>query len=83
MSDAESKSHSINVGWNISRFNWHRTFAFLNYTWSKSDSNTAGAFSLLPGGDDLALEWGPTAGDARHRFSATLSSEPLRNLGVS
>ena len=38
--------------------------------WSKGDTNTAGAFTLLPGGDNLALEWGPTAGDARHRFSA-------------
>jgi hypothetical protein len=81
--DAESKSHAINVGWNYSRFDWHRTFAFLNYSWSKSDTNTAGAFTLLPGGDNLALEWGPSNGDARHRFSATLSSEPVRNLSVS
>ena len=83
VSDAESKSHVVNVGWNISRFNWHRTFAFLNYSWSKGNTNTAGAFALLPGGDDLAAEWGPTAGDARHRFSAQVSSEPIRNLSVS
>jgi hypothetical protein len=83
VSDAELKTHTVNVGWNISRFNWHRTFAFLNYTWSKANTNTAGAFTLLPGGDNLALEWGPTAGDARHRFNASLSSEPIRNLSVS
>jgi hypothetical protein len=83
VADAQSKSHVINVGWNVSRFNWHRTFAFLNYSWSKADSNTAGAFTLLPSGDNLALEWGPSSGDARHRFSATVSSEPIRNLGVS
>jgi hypothetical protein len=83
VSDAETKGHTINIGWNISRFNWHRTFAFLNYTWSKSDSNTGGAFTLLPGGDNLALEWGPAAGDARHRFNASLSSEPISNLSVS
>ena len=41
--DAEAKSHSVNVGWNLTLLEWKRAFFFANYTWSKSDTNTTGA----------------------------------------
>jgi hypothetical protein len=82
-SDAESRSHAVNVAWNFSRFDWHRTFAFVNYTWSKGDTNTAGAFALLPGGDNLGAEWGPSNGDLRHRLGASVTTEPVKNVTAS
>jgi hypothetical protein len=62
--------------------NFKRTTVFLNYTWSTLRNNADGAFSLAPSGliDD---DWGPAAGDIRHRFNLTVNNQIVKNLGVS
>jgi len=82
VSDADSTQQMLSFGWNLSLFNKRRTFVFANYTLGSARTNTAGPFSLLPGGDDLDAEWGPSAGDARHRISASFNTQPIRNLTV-
>ena len=81
--DAEARTHSVNVGWNLTLLQWKRAFFFANYAWSKSDTNTTGAFSLPANGDNLDTEWGPSGGDVRHRASFSMNMAPVTNLGVS
>ena len=81
--DAEARSHSVNVGWNLTLPQWKRAFFFANYTWSKNDTNTTGAFSLPANGDTLDTEWGPSGGDIRHRASFSMNMSPITNLSVS
>jgi hypothetical protein len=81
--DAASRSSALNVSYNLMRMDWHRTFLMVNYTWSSARSNTAGAFSIPASGDNLATEWGPSAGDVRHRVGASISTSPLQNLSMS
>ena len=81
--DAETKSHAINVGWNLTLMEWKRAFFFANYTWAKNDTNTTGAFSLPANGDNLDTEWGPSGGDIRHRASFSMNMTPMTNLSVS
>src|SRR5262249_13774412 len=78
--DGASRFHVINVGANLTKLDWHRTFLFLNYSYVRSRGNSAGAFSV-PATGDLALEWGPTG--PRHRFNATLNTQPIANLSVN
>jgi hypothetical protein len=81
--DAESRSKAINVGWNLTLLEWKRAFFFANYTWSKSETNTTGAYSLPANGDNLDTEWGPSAVDARHRASFSMNMTPVTNLSLS
>ena len=81
VSDAGSRTHSVNVGVNMILPNWHRTIVFANYTFMKSRSNTPGAFSLPAIDDAIGQEWGPVA--ARHRFGAQFNTQILRDLGIS
>jgi hypothetical protein len=83
VSDADSRQHSLNIGWNFNKLNWHRLFMLANYTLSTSRSDTSGAFSLLASGDNLGAEWGPTGGDARHRFGGSFNMQPVTNLTVA
>lgn len=83
VSDAEAKTHSVNVGWNLTKLEWKRSFFFVNYTWSKSDTNTTGAFSLPANGGNLDTEWGPSGGDVRHRGSASINLSPVTNMSLS
>jgi hypothetical protein len=83
VSDAEAKTHSINVGWNLTKLEWKRSFFFVNYTWSKSDTNTTGAFALPANGDNLDTEWGPSGADVRHRASVSVNLAPITNMSVS
>lgn len=83
VSDAEAKTHSVNVGWNLTKLEWKRSFFFVNYTWSKSDTNTTGAFSLPANSDNLDTEWGPSGGDVRHRASASFNLAPITNMSLS
>lgn len=80
-SDASSRSHSLNVGANMILLNWHRTLVAANYTYTRSDSNTSGAFALPASGDDIGQEWGPTT--PRHRAGAQFSTQITSSLGVS
>jgi hypothetical protein len=83
VSDASSKQHSVNIGWNLMKMEWKRLFLYANYTISTARTNTTGAFSLPANGDDLDAEWGPTSGDARHRVSGSINIQPITNLSVS
>lgn len=83
VSDAETRTESINVGWNLTKFDWKQSFFFINYTWMKSETNTTGAFSVPANGDNLDTEWGPAMGDVRHRAGASFSLRPTPNLSVS
>jgi hypothetical protein len=83
MSDADSRQHSLNIGWNLNQMNWHRLFVFANYTLSTNRTNTGGPFALLPNKDNLEAEWGPTTGDARHRFGGSFNVQPVTNLTVA
>jgi hypothetical protein len=82
VADAGSTQHAVNVGWNLMKLNWHQLFLFVNYTLATARTNTTGAFSPLASGDNLAAEWGPTSGDARHRVGASFNVSPTRSLSV-
>ncbi len=83
VSDAESRTDSVNLGWNYTRLDWKRSFFFVNYTLARSETNTTGAFSVPASGDILATEWGPSMGDIRHRATATMSMAPFRNFSMN
>jgi hypothetical protein len=83
VSDAETRSQSLNIGWNLTKLDWKQSFIFVNYTLGRQEANTTGAFALPANGDNLATEWGPSMGDVRHRATAQLSMRPIRSLSVS
>jgi hypothetical protein len=83
--DAASRSQSVNLVYSVVRMDLRRLFLVLNYSWSRNRTNTAGAFSIPANADDLASDWGPAAGDIRHRMGASFNISPLKNvtLGVN
>ena len=81
--DAASRSQSLNAMYNLVRMDLHRLFLVLNYSWSRSTTNTAGAFSTPASGDSLESEWGPSAGDVRHRMGASFNLSPLKNVSLA
>ncbi len=83
VSDAEATTESISLGWNLTKLNWKSFFVFANYTFTRSTTNTTGAFSVPANGENLDTEWGPSAGDIRHRMSASLSMRPTADLSIS
>jgi hypothetical protein len=83
VSDAESRTESVNIGWNLTRLDWKQSFFFVNYTWTRAETNTTGAFAIPANGDNLATEWGPSMGDIRHRIGASFNMRPVANLSVA
>ncbi len=83
VADAESRSHSVNAGWNLTKLDWKQSFFFVNYTWTTAETNTTGAFAVPANGDNLDTEWGPAMNDIRHRVGASFSMRPVGNLSVS
>jgi len=81
VSDAESRQHSVNVGWNYVKLNWKRAFFSANYTWTRSTANSTGAFALPANGDNLATEWGPTR--ATHVANASASVMLIEGLNLN
>lgn len=81
VNDAEQRVHSLNVGANILALNWKRTIFFVNYNYTRAESNGTGPFSLPANGDDLATEWGAVA--PRHRLQGQLSMSPTQNFSLS
>ncbi len=77
----ESRVHQINVGGALARLKSRRTVLSTNYTWTMSESNTSGAFSLPASGQDLLAEWGPV--DPRHRFSVSFNTQLMAGLAVN
>jgi hypothetical protein len=93
VSDASSRLHQLQVNltanpgallpaFNQRRIRWTRTTMFANYTFAVQDSNTDGAFAIPPSGL-LETEWGPAAGDVRHRINLTVNNQIVRNLLIS
>jgi len=83
VSDAASRSQAVSMFYNLVRMDKKRMFLMFNYTWSKSDTNTTGAFAIPAQGDRLQSEWGPGGGDVRHRAGASFNISPVNNLSVS
>lgn len=81
VNDAEQRAHSVNVGANVLALNWKRTILFVNYTFTKAESNGTGAFSIPANGDDLSTEWGPT--QPRHRVQGSLNMAPFKDVSFS
>lgn len=75
VSDAGARSHAVNLGWNLTRLDWRRSLFYVNYTWTHSEANTTGAFSLPASGDTLETEWGPNA--PRHRLNVSVNTRLL------
>ena len=92
VSDARSHNQQLATNVNINlaggmrnaarpRWNWHRGTVRFSYSISRSENNTDGAFSV-PATGTIATEWGPAPGDRRHRISASVSTQALRNLNA-
>jgi Carboxypeptidase regulatory-like domain len=71
-STARSAGHVVNTGFNVN-LPWHRTFLFVNYSFANVRNDTDGAFSLPVDNFNPRTEWGPAAGDVRHRVSGMLN----------
>lgn len=81
VSDAADRLHSVNVGWNLTKLEWKRSFFTANYTWTSSESNTTGAFALPANGDRLDTEWGPAR--PTHAASASMNIALAQNLNLT
>jgi len=92
VSDAESRRHqiqfdgTINPGAMLPAFkgpliSLKRTTLFINYQLTWLRNNTDGAFAI-PATGDLNAEWGPGAGDVRHRANITFNNQIIRNVMV-
>jgi hypothetical protein len=92
-SDARTRTHQLQTNLTINfapqgrvasqpRVNLRRANVRVSYTLAKAENNTDGAFAV-PASGTLDSEWGPTAGDRRHRVSITLNSQAIRNLNAS
>ncbi len=79
--DGGTRSHSVNVGANFLKLDWKRTILFVNYTYTKAESNSTGAFSLPANGDDLSTEWGIT--QPRHRLQGSINMAPFQDVSFS
>ncbi len=81
VNDAEQRVHSINVGANLLALNWKQTILFVNYTYTKAESDGTGPFSLPANGDDLSTEWGPIS--PRHRVLGSINMTPVKDVSFS
>jgi len=93
VSDAEQHSHQLATTLTVNlsapgrattapTWNWRRSSVRLNYRIASASNNTDGAFNPPPSGT-LATEWGPTAGDVRHRIQGSWNGTMLRNVATT
>jgi hypothetical protein len=68
-------------GASLPRWNPRRTTIRLSYWLSAFENNSDGAFSV-PASGTLDTEWGPAPGDRRHRVSASVTTQALKNLNA-
>src|SRR6185503_6020592 len=61
------------------RFDWRRLNFNGNYSFGHQVTNVEGPFAT-PATGSIENEWGPSAGDVRHRFNLGINSSQLRNL---
>jgi hypothetical protein len=64
------------------RFNWRRMSFNASYALGSVRSDSAGAFAA-PATGTFDTEWGPSAGDVRHRMSGGFSTTAVRNLSAN
>jgi hypothetical protein len=92
-SDARSRTDQLTASLNVNlapagraasqpRWSWRRLTTRFTYWIAEANTNTDGAFSVSPTGT-LATEWGPAPNDRRHRVSASINSQALRNLNAT
>ena len=60
-----------------------RTFFFVNYTLNHAENDSTGAFALPADNYNLAAEWGPAAGMARHSVNGNFSTTLLNRVSVN
>jgi hypothetical protein len=81
-STGRSASHALNTSFSLN-LPWHRTNVFVNYSLGRIRNDTDGPFGLPADNFDLAAEWGPAAGDVRHRMSALFNMDLWKGLKLS
>jgi hypothetical protein len=81
VNDAGSRTHMIGGTLSFIKLNWKQTILMGNYTFSKTETNTTGAFSLPANGDDPSTEWGPAM--PVHRAMASFNMQPYPGVGVN
>ena len=81
VNDAGSRTHMIGGTLSFIKLNWKQTILMGNYTWSKTETNTTGPFSMPANGDDPSTEWGPAM--PVHRAMAALNMQPFPGVGVN
>jgi hypothetical protein len=81
-STGRSEGHMVHSGFNMN-LPWHRTFLFVNYTFSRLRNDTDGAFALPADNYDLAAEWGPGAIDVPHRLTGMMNMDLWTGFKVS
>jgi hypothetical protein len=93
VADARARSRELATSVNINlaggvrgasrpRWNWRRTTLRFSY-WLASEYDDGGGAFTVPASGTVATEWGPASGDRRHRVSASLTSQALRNLSLN
>lgn len=81
VNDAGSRTHMVGGTLSFIKLNWKQTILMGNYTWSKTETNTTGAFGMPANGDDPSTEWGPAM--PVHRAMAALNMQPFPGVGVN
>jgi hypothetical protein len=92
VSDGSSRQHEVRLNITVNpgallpaddapRLRWKRTTLFVNYTLTRQENNTDGAFTP-PATGNLDEEWGPARSDVRHRLNVQLNNQIIRNLGM-
>jgi hypothetical protein len=81
-STGRSATHMLHSGLSIN-MPWHRTNVFVNYAFARARNDTDGPFSLPASNFDLAAEWGPAAGDMRHRLSGMFNLDLWKGLKLA
>ena len=81
--DAASRSHALNLVWNLNKMNWRRLLVLGSYTLATGRTNTGGAFVTPTEADNPDADWGPTGGDARHRLGGMINLQPVANLSAA
>jgi hypothetical protein len=81
-STARSQGQMALVGYSM-MLPWHRTFLFLNYTYTDMKNDTDGPFSLPSDNFDLAAEWGPSPMDIRHRVGGMFNMDLWKGFKIA
>jgi len=69
-------------GASLPRWNPRRATIRFSYWLAEANNNSDGPFGVPASGTD-DTEWGPAPGDRRHRVSASVNSQALKNLNAS